>query len=78
MGRRQIQLLLWPRLPKGSLGQATLKKFGLDQACSSYDQQTKASRPVFRKWALNRFSAAGLPSRAVEAKATKAARLAAV
>ena len=73
MGRRQIQLLLWPRLPKGSLGQATLEKFGLDQA----DQRTKAGQ-CSGSGPSTAFQRQGFPHAPVEAKATKAARLAAV
>ena len=71
-GRREIQEVLKPKLPRGSIAETLRKQAGLAEACSSCDERVTKYRPLVRRRALRRFSGPELRKRVEEALSERA------
>ena len=54
------------KLPRGTVGEAIRRSFGIDEACSSCDDRAKKNRPEVRRRVLRRFSGPELRKRVQE------------
>ena len=71
-GRREIQEVLKPKLPRGSIAETLRKQAGLAEACSSCDERVTKYRPLVRRRVLRRFSGPELRKRVEEALSERA------